>query len=91
MSGDSPEEPTLKRFLQICDPALLSLLAEYVSRLIGREEEPELRSMRFLISLESLERLRGKEPGRAFFGGLRELSTMLEELRSRYPKEAGSE
>ena len=85
MSPESPEDSSFREFLGICDPALLMLLGEYVSRLIPEgEEAPRLRSMRLLISLESMERLRGKEPGTEFSRGLRELWPMIEELVSRY-------
>ena len=58
--GDSPELPeevSLKRFLRICDPALLFLLGEYIQRKINNgEKEPELGSIRLWISFELLSR-----------------------------------
>lgn len=83
--GDSPEDPSFREFLGICDPALLMLLGEYVSRLIPKgEEAPRLRSMRLHIALESMERLRGKEPEKEFSRGLRELWPMIGGMISRY-------
>lgn len=85
MGSESPEDPSFREFLGICDPALLMLLGEYVSRLINGEEAPRLRSMRLLISLESIERFwADKEPGEAFSQALRELWPMISELVSRY-------
>ncbi len=84
MSSESPEDPSFREFLGICDPALLMLLGEYVSRL-DKGEEP-IRSIRFLISLESMERLRGKEPEKEFSRGLRELWPMISNMVSRYSK-----
>jgi len=84
---DSPEDPSFREFLDICDPLLLMLLGEYLTRLIPKGEEVlELRSMRLLINLESIERLRRDGSREEVIKAFEELPSLFEETLSRFPK-----
>lgn len=78
--------PSLKEFLQICDPLLLVLLGDYLTRLIPKEKgAPELHTMRLLINLEAIERSRKPGSREEVIKAFEELPSLFESTLSKYP------